>query len=118
MDKDAHHTITYKRGNWKSKMFVLWEDNASSVVNLNDEKYKWFFAVRIYIIGILTHRCQEVPDENYFEQIFECLLCADVILDSGDEAVNKRDRSIPWPPGAYVLMRKSNQSIFKNQVSM
>lgn len=35
-----------------------------------------------------------------------------------DKAVSKRDRPMPWPPGAYVLVRKDNQSVFKKQVIM
>lgn len=35
-----------------------------------------------------------------------------------DKAVSKRDRSMPWPPGAYILVRKDNQSVFKKQVIM
>ena len=37
------------------------------------------------------------------QQIFEHLLCTDMILDSEDKPVNKTDRYIPWIPRADVL---------------
>lgn len=61
---------------------------------------------------LLTHRWLGMPDKYYLtQQIFVCLLCADTILGFGDKAVNKRHKSIPWPPGASVLVRKDDQSI-------
>lgn len=83
------------------------------MVNSNDEKSKdslllgyilsvsWHIEVRKHLMNITS------------QQIFEHLLCTDMILDSEDKPVNKTDRYIPWIPGADALWGKAINHVLK-----